>query len=209
VSILYQDLEDAERTLMSRVSASVPRDEMGLERMVTEHREFESRLHTYESRIETVQRNYATIPQKPASLQAKMEKLVDKWENVTNQSSLFTEKLTRLETVLTSLEETRQYVSHFEIKLSSTENLPIEDEGLKRVSEELYNLQNTAQAHQYNVDKMVDETKNVRRLTEKSRGSSKRHPDVEKLEDDVHRTTERWNESLSNVVQRFEFFPRM
>jgi DNA-binding transcriptional regulator GbsR (MarR family) len=75
-----------------------------------------------------------------------------------------------------------------------------------QVSDDLYNLQNTAQAKQHHVDQLVDDTKNVRRIVEKSRGSQKRHPDVEKLEDEVHRTTARWTNTSSQIVDRYAKF---
>ena len=67
----------------------------------------------------------------------------------------------------------------------------------------MFNLQNTAQAKQHHVDQLVDDTKNVRRIVEKSRGPQKRHPDVEKLEDEVHRTTTRWTNASSQIVDRY------
>lgn len=71
-----------------------------------------------------------------------------------------------------------------------------------QVSNDLYNLQNTAQAHQHVVDRMISNTKAVRRITEKSRPSTKRHPDVERLEDDVNRVSTRWSSTCSHIVER-------
>lgn len=167
-----------------------------------EHKEFESRISMYESRVESMQRTFTTIPQKTSALQTKLDRVVEKWERIWSLSHLYVERLKCVEIVLTSLEETNTYVSQFEMKLSSYDNLPIDDDGLKRVSDDLFNLQNTAQAHHHKVDRMIEDTKNVRRVTEKSRGNQKRHSDVEKLEDEVHRTATRWTTACSQVVER-------
>jgi dystonin len=131
--MLQQDLEDVERTLVSRVNAPIPKDVDSLERIVIEHREFEMKLQTYESRVQTIQRTYATIPQKTASLQAKLEKVVEKWERIWSLSTLYVERMKCVEVILSSIEETKTYVSQFEMKLSSYDNLPSDDDGLRRV----------------------------------------------------------------------------
>jgi len=92
------------------------------------------KLQTFESRVQTVQRTYASIPQKTASLQAKMDKVVDKWESIWNMSHIYIERMKCVEIVLSSIEETRTYVSQVEMKLSSYDTLPIDDEGLRRVN---------------------------------------------------------------------------
>ncbi|XP_035712122.1 microtubule-actin cross-linking factor 1 isoform X8 [Folsomia candida] len=202
VTILHQDLEDLERNIVSRANAPIPKDVDSLSRLVVEHREFEMKIHTFESRVQTMQRNYATMPQKTASVQAKVEKVVEKWERVWSLSNLYVERLKSVEIVLNSMEETKTHVSQFEMKLASYENLPTDDDGIKRVSNDLYNLQNTAQAHQHTVDRMVDNTKIVRQKVEKSRPSQKRHTDIEKLEDEVHRVSSRWTSTCSEIVER-------
>lgn len=133
ITVLHQDLEDLERTIVSRVNAPVPKDVDSLERMVIEHREFETRIQTFESRVQTVQRTYSTLPQKSASLQTKVDKVSEKWDTVWGLSNLYTERLKSVELVLNSMEETRTYVSQFEMKLSSYDNLPADEEGIKRV----------------------------------------------------------------------------
>ena len=104
-----------------------------LERMFIEHRDFEIKIQSFESRVQTVQRTYATIPQKSASLQAKLDKVVEKWEKVWSLSNLYVERLKTVEIVLHSMEETKTYVSQFEMKLSSYDNLPADQDSLKRV----------------------------------------------------------------------------
>lgn len=195
-------MEEVERTLTNRVNAAIPRDIDILERAVVEHKEFEMRLQTYETRVTNIQRTYASIPQKTSSLQAKLDKVVEKWERVWNLSNLYVERLKCVEIVLVNLEETTTMVSQIEVKLASYDNLPTDDESLRRVSDDLYNLQNTAQTNQSVVETLVEDTKNIRRMVEKSRGSQKRHPDVEKLEDDVHRTTTRFNNTFSKISDR-------
>jgi len=76
---------------------------------------------------------------------------------------------------------------------------------LCQVSSDLHSLQNTVQSHQQVVDRMVEDTKTVRRVTEKSRGSQKRHPDVEKLEDEVHRVSSRWTSTCTQIVERYYY----
>lgn len=66
----------------------------------------------------------------------------------------------------------------------------------------MFNLQNTSQASQPIVDQLVEDTKMVRNVVEKSRGPQKRHPDVEKLEDEVHRTSTRWTNATLQIDER-------
>jgi len=133
VHTLQTDLEEVERTLVSRVNAVLPRDLSGLERMVVEHKEFESKLDSFESRIESVQRTYSSIPQKTAPHQAKMDKVVEKWERVWNLTHLYVERLKCVEVVLGNLEETTSMVSKIEMKLGSSENLPTDENEIRKV----------------------------------------------------------------------------
>ena len=131
--MLYSELEDIERTLVNRVNAVLPRDVDSLERMVVEHKDFEMKIQNYESKVQNVQRTYASIPQKTSALQTKLDKVVEKWERIWSLSHLYVERLKCVELVITNLEETTTLVSKFEMKLASYDNLPTDDDGIKRV----------------------------------------------------------------------------
>lgn len=130
---MQEELEEMERIIITRVNTAVPRDVDSLERMFIEHREFEMQIRTVETSVQNLQRTYATIPQKSASLQSKLDKVMEKWEKVWNLSSLYVDRLKTVEVVLTSMEETKSYVSQFEMKLASYDHLPADDDGLRKV----------------------------------------------------------------------------
>lgn len=133
---MHTELEEVERTLVNKVNATIPRDLDVLERTVIEHKEFETRLHSYESRVTTAQRTFASIPQKTSALQSKLDKVVEKWERIWNLSNLYVERLKCVEIVLVNLEETTTMVSQIEVKVASYDNMPSDDDGLRRVSGE-------------------------------------------------------------------------
>jgi hypothetical protein len=61
--------------------------------------------------------------------------VVEKWERIWNLSNLYVERLKCVEIVVVNLEETTTMVSQIEVKVASYDNMPADDEGLRRVSE--------------------------------------------------------------------------
>lgn len=138
IQTLQTDLEESERSLVNRVNAALPRDLDSLDRMVVEQKDFESRIETYESRIQTIQRTYSSIQQKTTVLQAKVEKVIEKWERVWTLSNLYSDRLKRVEVVLKNLEDTTNMVSKFEVKLGSYDNMPTDENEIRKVGNMFY-----------------------------------------------------------------------
>lgn len=79
--------------------------------------------------------------------------------------------------------------------------------------DQLITLQNNVSAQQPTIDQLIDDSQNARRLVEKSRVNVHRggpHSDLDRLDTDVNRITQRWNNLCSQLVDRsvssFQYF---
>ena len=68
-------LEEAERTLTSRITAPLPRDLEQLEQLVVEHKQFEMQLQSLQPELESVKSNIEECPKKTPSMQTKCVRL--------------------------------------------------------------------------------------------------------------------------------------
>lgn len=109
-----------------------------------------------------------------------------------------------VEIVLNGLTEVNHILSDFEIKLASYGEMPSEVEALKMVQKELTNLQNNVSINQHNIDQVMEDGHNARRLVEKSRHHfhSSVHHDLDRLDSDLNKVTVRWNNICSQLVDR-------
>ena len=108
--------------------------------------------------------------------------------------------------VVSGLEEATKFVSKVEIKLASYDNMPSDAEALKRVHEELVDLQSTIQLQQGVIDHLTEEVGSLRHIVEKSRtavnATIRKHPDVDRLEAEVHTVVTRYSNICTQVVER-------
>nr|CAD7258245.1 unnamed protein product [Timema shepardi] len=203
IGSLQAALDEAERTLNLRLSAPLPRDLDSLEHLVIEHKEFETRLQALSPEVEEAQSTFRSIARKTPALQTKLDKVVNKWNQLWNSSHLYIERLKCVEIVLSGLEETTGVVSEFELKLASYEELPSDLESLQAVHEDLLNLQNSVSQQQIVIDQLNEDAHNARRLVEKSRPNHRGpHHDLDRLDNDVNRLTNRWTNVCSQLVDR-------
>lgn len=74
-----------------------------------------------------------------------------------------------------------------------------------KVHQDLIALQKNVVHHQPIIDQLVEDKHNTRRLTEKSRHHLPRttHHDLDRLDSDVNRITNRWNNVCSQLVDRY------
>ena len=72
---LLVTLEDAERTLTTRITAPLPRDLDQLEHMVIEHKKFETELQSLQPELEEAKQNVESCPRKTSSMQIKCPSL--------------------------------------------------------------------------------------------------------------------------------------
>jgi ribonuclease HIII len=76
-----------------------------------------------------------------------------------------------------------------------------------QVHEDLLNLQNSVSQQQIVIDQLTEDVHNARRLVEKSRPNHRGpHSDLERLEADVSRLTNRWENVCEQLVDRYESF---
>lgn len=68
---LLVTLEDAERTLTTRITAPLPRDLEQLEHMVIEHKKFETELQSLQPELEEAKQNVESCARKTSSMQIK------------------------------------------------------------------------------------------------------------------------------------------
>ncbi|XP_044737986.1 dystonin isoform X15 [Chrysoperla carnea] len=206
-SSLQSALEEAERVLISRTQAPLPRDVDTLEHLVIEHKEFENRLQALSSDVERVQETFRSIALKTPQMKKSLERILDKWNSLWELSNLYIERLKCIEIVLSGIDDANNVISDFEHKLASYKEMPSDKESLKFIHEQLLILQNAVGPQQINMDQLNDDTDNVRRLTEKSRSTGAHihrgpHPDIERVEQEVNRLNTRWSNICGQLVDR-------
>lgn len=133
ISTLQLSLDEAERILNQRVMSPLPRDLDTLHHLVLEHKEFESRLQTLEPEVEQVKDTFRSITLKTPVMKKALEKTLDKWNHIWNTSNIYIERLKCVEIVLTGLEENRNVITEFEMKLASYDELPSSEKALESV----------------------------------------------------------------------------
>ncbi|XP_050545575.1 microtubule-actin cross-linking factor 1 isoform X5 [Daktulosphaira vitifoliae] len=199
-------LDEYEHTLNTRLSAPIPRDIDTLEHLVIQHKDFETSLKAMGPEVEAMQATFKKMPNKTHALQAKHDKILNQWNQLWNLSQLYVERLKCAEITLTGIEEANNTISDFEIKLASFGEMPSELPALKLVHEDLIALQKSVLRHQPAIDQLVEDKNNTRRLTEKSRHHLPRpvHHDLDRLDSDVNRIVNRWNNVCSQLVDRLK-----
>lgn len=108
--------------------------------------------------------------------------------------------------MLNGLDDATKFVSRLEIQLASSENMPPEPQALRRVHDDLVEMQTAIEQHQGVVDQLADEAGTVRHLVVKSRSaanaSGRKHPDVDRLEAEVNTVVTRWSNICTQVMER-------
>lgn len=204
ISSLQQSLDEAERILLQRVMAPLPRDLDTLHHLVLEHKEFESRLQTLEPEVEQVKETFRSITLKTPVMKKSLEKILDKWNNIWNTSNMYIERLKCVEIVLNGLEENRNVITEFEMKLASYDELPSTEKALEAVHEDLLNLQSAVGQQQIAMDQLNDDFDNAKRLTEKSRPNQRGpHSDVDRMDQEVVRLNTRWSNVCGQLADRY------
>uniref|UniRef100_A0A8D8X998 Dystonin n=1 Tax=Cacopsylla melanoneura TaxID=428564 RepID=A0A8D8X998_9HEMI len=203
-SNLQSKLDEAERTLHSRINAPVPRDLDSLEHLVLQHKDFESSLKALTSEVDSLQATFRNISPKTPILQGKLDKILNQWNSIWNLSHLYVDRLKSMEIVLSGMDEANNLISDFEIKLASYGELPSDIERLNHVYQDLLNLQRNVNIQQSVIDQLNEDSHNSRRLIEKSRHNIHHgaHPDLDRVDSDVKRINQRWNNLCSQLVER-------
>ncbi|RWS27955.1 microtubule-actin cross-linking factor 1-like protein [Leptotrombidium deliense] len=196
---IHDFLSERERILKQRVQNPIPRDRGTLENLILEHKEFEMDLQSVEPKLEEMKERYHNIPKKNQSVQAKYESIMETWERIWNLSNLYIERLNAVEIVIVDIEEATNVVSTLEAKLLSQEEVPGDEVSMKRLRNELIEIQNEISRSHGLLDQLNMNTTKVRRTVEKTRPKQTTHSDVARLEEDV-KTLSRRFDSLQNQV---------
>ncbi|XP_054274796.1 dystonin isoform X14 [Macrosteles quadrilineatus] len=205
LSNLQQKLDEAEHTLNLRLQAPVPRDLDSLEHLVIQHKDFETNLKSLTGEVDAVQATLRSVTRKTPQLQAKVDKVLTQWNSLWNSSHLYIERLKCVEIILTGLDECNNVISEFELKLAAFQEMPSEFESLQTVHKQLVSLQKEVAATQPSIDQLVEDSHNCRRLVEKSRSHVHHggpHIDLDRVDTDVNRVVQRWNNICSQLVDR-------
>ena len=235
LTTLLVQLEESERTLTSRITAPLPRDLDQLEQLVVEHKHFETQLQSLQPELESAKENVDACPRKTPSMQTKsvlinlnhstlfshrilmscfsfffyehrLDSCITKWNTIWQNSQLYIERLKGAEIVLNGLDEATKFVSRLEIELASCENMPSEPEALRKVHDDLVDMQQNIQMQQGVIDQLAEEAGTVRQLVVRSRQSVnatiRKHPDVDRLEAEVKTIVTRWSNICTQVVER-------
>lgn len=206
LTTLLVRLEESERTLTSRITAPLPRDLDQLEQLVVEHKNFETQLQSLQPDLESAKENVEACPRKTPSMQTKLDSCITKWNSIWQNSQLYIERLKGAEIVLNGLDDAGKFVSRLEIQLASCENMPSEPEALRKVHDDLVDIQTNIQEQQGVIDQLAEEAGTVRQLVVRSRSSVnatiRKHPDVDRLETEVKTIVTRWSNICTQVVER-------
>ncbi|EFX86426.1 hypothetical protein DAPPUDRAFT_313136 [Daphnia pulex] len=208
LTTLLVQLEESERTLTSRITAPLPRDLDQLEQLVVEHKHFETELQSLQPELESAKENVEACPRKTPSMQTKLDTCITKWNMIWQNSNLYIERLKGTEIVLNGLDESTKFVSRLEIQLASCENMPAEPEALRKIHDDLVDMQSNIQMQQGVIDQLAEEAGTVRQLVIRSRSSVnatiRKHPDVDRLEAEVKTIITRWSNICTQVVERLQ-----
>ncbi|KAK2709047.1 hypothetical protein QYM36_014618, partial [Artemia franciscana] len=204
-------LDDADQTLQAKMAAPVPRDMDTLETLVIEHRVFETELQKIDGELNEIKVIFSQQPRKTTNTQQRIDSCSQTFDRVWQTSRIYIERLKCVEIVLNGLEEATTVVSEIEIKLAAYDKMPSTIDSLKKVHEDLADVQSSIQVQQPVIDQLNDDMQTTRRLVEKSRvglqsarATLKRHPDVDRLEADVSQVTVRWANVCSQVAERLQ-----
>lgn len=210
ISLLQQSLEDFERILLLRTSASVPQDLKSLHKAEMEHKDFKASLDKLSPDIEQVQKSFLNIAPKTHQMKNNLEKVINKWNYLWDLSNLYSERLERVKILLSELEESVASIDEFESKLSYLEQVPPDAKEVQSVFEGLVSLQHTVKHQQHQVDQLMADFSDAKRATEKSRiGANCREScyDLDTLESRVNRVKTRWTgicKRLANKLRNLE-----
>ena len=137
----------------------------------------------------------------------RLDSCVQKWNVLWQNSQLYIERLKGVEIVLNGLDEATKFVSRLEVQLASSDNMPSEPEALRKIHDDLVEMQSTMQMQQGIIDQLADEVGTVRHLVVKSRGAVnatlRKHQDVDRLEAEVNTVVSRWSTICSQVIDRY------
>ncbi|XP_023339664.1 dystonin isoform X21 [Eurytemora carolleeae] len=202
VASLEMTLNEYEKTIIKVCKAPLPRDVETLQSLVITHKEFESDLQSHELDVDNVKTLFSNIPQKTQDDQNKLDKVLDQWDRIWSYSSYYVERLKTVEITLTGLEEVTTVVTEFEMKLASYDSMPSDMDNLRKAHDDLMTLEADIQEKQVLIDQLTEDVKMVRPAVEKTRPSTTKNPDVDRLEEDVNRMTKRWGNCCMQVVER-------
>lgn len=93
-------------------------------------------------------------------------------------------------------------MSNVEISLASYENLPQDEEALRKIHEDLLAIQLEMQQQQPLFDQLVSNVTAVKKTTEKSRPNVYTHPDLRRLDEDTKKVLKRWSDALNQIAER-------
>lgn len=108
-----------------------------------------------------------------------------------------------VEVALSDLDEATKLVSELELKLAASDTMPSDLDTLRQVYDDLQSIQGTFQTHQRVIDQLSEHVLPVRPMVNKTRPDRTRHPDVDRLEDDVKKLVKRWNQLGVAVPERY------
>ena len=184
---------------MKACKAPLPRDVEALQVLVVQHKQFEAEVQSREPDVNQVKNLFNNIPQKTPKEQAKLDKVLDQWDRIWSYSSFYVERLKTVEVTLNGLEVATTVVTEFEMKLASYDSMPGDMDSLRKAMDDLMTLQAEIQHNQDVIDRLEEDVKHVRPSVEKTRPNTAKHPDVDRLEEDVARLSKRWGNCCIQV----------
>lgn len=146
---------------------------------------------------------FKQMPKKTPTAQDRHDSVVRVWDRIWNLSHLYVERLKAVEIATHGLNDGSAFVSGVEVQLASLDELPGDQEALRKVHEDLLALQLEMQQQQPALDRLTEDVTNVKKVTERSRPNVYSHPDIRKLEDDLRKLLKRWSNASNQLVERY------
>lgn len=199
---LLEKLQEKERILIQRAQNQIPRERHILDNLISEHKEFMHDLMKYESRIQSLNEEFRRIANKTHAAESKFEAINETWKRLLTLSEHYTERLKALEVVLEDIEIANRTLNEVQQKLVQHEEIPADEMDLKRMLNELIEVNSNMQKNHESFEQLLSNVTKVRRVVERTRPKQSTHTDLNRLEEDVKTIYKKWKNASVQIQER-------
>ncbi|KAK4336716.1 hypothetical protein RND71_043560 [Anisodus tanguticus] len=184
---LLQELLAKEQMLKERCKNSIPRTIDHLQKLASEHKDFEYSVKKLETNVDQQRRMYNELPKKNSQATEKIEELNSIWLRLNKLINLYSDRLKDLNPALNNYEECVKRLKVFENKL----NLGDDKMDSKKIIAQLRELINEIQYSKNTFDQLLQNFNKVKLSVIKTRSSEHLNEDLSKLEEDCQEILEK------------------
>uniref|UniRef100_A0AC35UDU8 Calponin-homology (CH) domain-containing protein n=1 Tax=Rhabditophanes sp. KR3021 TaxID=114890 RepID=A0AC35UDU8_9BILA len=199
---LARKLEEAWKKLSERVKEPVASKMSTLEQHVNDHKAFEDFLQSLDTEVSNVKELFRQIVNPTPNQRVNNDFLSERWENLWDLSKMYVDRLKALELVLNGMGEVDDMVKQHELTLASFDDLPADHAKLRGAQSQLVQLSMRLQQERGVVDNLNRNIVVLRQHAARTRFNDPKHPDVDRLDEQVQKLTVRWENVNSQVEER-------